>query len=184
MNKEVKKFLNKGFTDEANSKDVYKQKVQDEFDRLMPSPEVLQAYEDVMPGTVTKLLLLMEKEQQHKHAMEQVKYSMQKTANIIAKIFAAFILIVIAFVTLRIAKDSLNHAVMFGSVVFLGIIFSWVLSKLNCLNKSVNKMPKYNALNDKIHSNNHSYEKSNRDQKDSASEASKTNYRKPVFKKK
>jgi len=124
MNKEVKHFfvennqLNK-ITPNLNQS--YMHKVRSEFEGLMPPPEVLHAYEEIMPGTVEKLLGLMEQEQKHKHAMEKARVFMHSKTETIGKMFASFTIIIIAYATIVLSKQSLGHSLIFAAIAFTSI---------------------------------------------------------------
>lgn len=124
MSREVKHFfvennhLNK-ITSNLNHS--YIQKVRSDFEGLMPSPEVLHAYEEIMPGTVEKLLGLMEQEQKHKHAIEKAKVFMHSKTETIGKMFASFTIIIIAYATIVLSKKSLGHSLIFAAIAFASI---------------------------------------------------------------
>ncbi|AVP87136.1 hypothetical protein phytr_1780 [Candidatus Phycorickettsia trachydisci] len=124
MSREVKHFfvednhLNK-ITPNLNHS--YMHKVRNEFEGLMPPPEVLHAYEEIMPGTVEKLLGLMEQEQKHKHAMERAKIFMHSKTETIGKMFASFTIIIIAYATIVLSKKSLGHSLVFAAIAFTSI---------------------------------------------------------------
>ena len=179
MNKETKQFfyhnnaLNKGSLKEVN--DFYTSKVRDEFNEVMPSPEVLYAYEEIMPGTIEKLTALMEKEQKHKHAMEDARLAIHQKADYMGKIFAMVFVFAICYVTLDLAKQSLSHAVIFSSGAFFSIFGISLLSKYKNLKQQLKnpKMPNADAER-RFEGNN----------QDSNWKNNKSNYRKPTFKKK
>jgi len=147
MNKEVKRFfvednhLNK-ITPNLNHS--YMQKVRNEFEGLMPLPEVLHAYEEIMPGTVEKLLGLMEQEQRHKHAMEKAKVFMHSKTETIGKMFASFTIIIIAYATIVLSKKSLSHSLVFAAIAFTSIFAVSLVAYLrtNPMPKIVHESPK------------------------------------------
>jgi hypothetical protein len=185
MTKEIKQFfkdgnyLNKGF---ANQNDIYIQKVMEEFADVMPSPEILHAYEDIRPGTLEQILSLMEKEQKHKHIMEGMKMAMQSRADFMGKLFAALIVAIIGYVTIYLSNESLVYAVLFSSVAFFSIFSISLLSywKNNSRNhqrfRPRTNGPNTPQENDSSETNGSKpHWQNNRD---------KGNYRKPIYKKK
>ena len=122
MTKEIKQFfyqnntLNKGF---ANNNQHSKSR--QEFEDLLPAPEVLAAYEEIMPGTMAKLLDLTLQEQNHQHALEQSKALMRARFEMIGKLFFVLTILIIGYVTINLAQSSLTHAVIFSSIAFLSV---------------------------------------------------------------
>jgi uncharacterized membrane protein len=179
MNKETKHFfynnngLNKGSIKEAN--EVYANKVRDDVNDILPSPEIMHAYEEIMPGTMEKLANLMLQEQKHKHAMEEARLNIQSKADFMGKVFAGFFVLAICYVTMELAKQSLNYAVIFSSCAFLSIFGMSMLSKY--------KNFKYYAKNIKA-----PYVENEKRGEHSGQENgwknNKSNYRKPTYKKK
>ena len=180
MNKETKQFfynnnaLNKGYAKEAS--EAYINKVRNEFGNVMPSPEVLYAYEEIMPGTIDKLIALMEKEQNHKHAIENARLVIQKKADYMGKIFAAIFVFAIGYVTLELAKESLNHAVIFSSSAFFGIFGVSFLYKYKGVKQQLKTLVVSNAEGEKVAEGNNN--------QDSNWKNNKSNHRKQTFKKK
>jgi uncharacterized membrane protein len=65
----------------------------------LPPPEVLQAYEEIVPGTTKKLLQMAEREQQHRHAWEDAYLIRQTKSYRIGQLFgfvAALVIIILA----------------------------------------------------------------------------------------
>ncbi len=124
MNQEIKHFfnennnLNKGFLNNRKSASRQSQ----EFEDILPASEVLAVYEEIMPGTMAKLLDLTEQEQVHQHALEQSKMLLRARFEIIGKLFFVLTIAIIGYVTINLAQNSLNHAVIFSSIAFLSIL--------------------------------------------------------------
>jgi len=124
--KEVKSFftednrLNKGYADDATSPrdNFYRRKMSD----TLPPPDVLAMYEEIHPGTFEKLMTVLDKEQKHRHMMDQINAQMQAKAHKMGRVFGFFIICVICYTVLELAKhDMLTSGLIFAGIAFTGI---------------------------------------------------------------
>jgi uncharacterized membrane protein len=184
MTKEVKQFfynnnyLNKGATKLEDN--LYVQKVREEFNTLMPAPEILQAYEEVMPGTISKLINLIEQEQKHKHIVEEIKISMRTKAEFMGRLFSAFTILTIGYVTINLSHQSLNHAIIFAAVAFTSIFGISIVLHYKDLVRNHQKSKHIGKINTP------SVEKNEHHSSDKGQNwhNNQNNYRKPIYKKK
>lgn len=144
--REVKEFfseensLNKGYfqdklsTDENLDNKIYHQKLY----QNMPPIDVMAAYEDLHPGTLTKLLEAVEKEQNHSHIHDLMHIKMNMKAQMLGRIFGLFSIAIIGWVVLSLAKDGM----MIGGLVFAMVAFGSIFATSYILNKgSKNSSP-------------------------------------------
>jgi uncharacterized membrane protein len=93
----------------------------------MPAPESLAKYEDIIPGSAERILVMAEKEQGHRHDMEE-KTSKRQLWLAIFSTFCAFvsILSLIALVVYAIYAESYNSALatIIGAIAAVAGVFS------------------------------------------------------------
>jgi uncharacterized membrane protein len=125
--KEVKSFftednrLNKGYASSVtSSREGYRKNMSD----ALPPPDVLAVYEEMHPGTFEKLLHALEKEQKHRHTMEQINIEMQARAQKMGRVFGLFIICVIGYVVLELAKQGM----LIGGLIFAALAFAGIFS--------------------------------------------------------
>lgn len=73
----------------------------------LPPPEVLEAYEKIMPGTTKKLLQMAEAEQKHRHIWEDAYLVRQTKSYRIGQLFgfiAALVIIILASILAILEK--------------------------------------------------------------------------------
>jgi uncharacterized membrane protein len=186
MTKETKQYftdnnhLNKGFAHEA-----YIDKVREEFNHLMPSPHILQAYEEIKPGTIDKLVQLMEKEQSQKHKIEDLKLAIQGRAIFVGRLFAVLNVCMIGYVTTELAKINLLYSAFFALLAFFSVF--WISISKYRHNLAKNHQGQYDA---KFKYESASTSKDKNDEapknvkKNWGDKNERNNHRKPVFKKK
>ncbi len=96
-----KNNLNKGHAKQGASSEEQQQahELADKYKNLVPPLEIMQEYEAQFPGAFDKLMKLTEKEQAHKHKVQELQIqNSQKWANIVNfSIWAVFIIIVSGF---------------------------------------------------------------------------------------
>ncbi len=128
--REVKSFfnkdnnLNKGYlnnsaikSDESDDKNYYKKLLQN-----MPPIDVMAAYEELNPGTISKLLDAMGKEQSHSHALDNAYNKMNIKAQFLGRICGIFSIIIIAYVVLSLSREGM----MLGGLIFALISFTGI----------------------------------------------------------
>jgi uncharacterized membrane protein len=141
--KENKKFfannnrLNKGHTKVTDSikkfdNNYYNKK----FDHVLPPIDLMEHYEEMYPGTLSKLIAMAEKEQAHKHKMNiksiEVYEEVTKKGRISAIIFIMMVCLSVIILSL------LGHVIIasvFSSSVFLGIGIGSFLSSMKFARK-------------------------------------------------
>ncbi|MES2215219.1 MAG: DUF2335 domain-containing protein [Pseudomonadota bacterium] len=126
--KEVKSFftednrLNKGYTEDTTSlRDGFYRKKMSE---TLPPPDVLAAYEEMHPGTFEKLLFALEKEQKHRHALDQTNIQVQLRAHKMGRLFGFFTICMIGYIVLELSKQGM----LVGGLVFAAIAFAGIFS--------------------------------------------------------
>ena len=103
---------------------------QSKVSSILPSPAMLESYEEVAPGIVDKLVNLVEKEQKHRHDLEEksIKYKIiaaqykevfEKTAGALIGIF----ILLISFFIVRIN--------VFAGIVCCVLCYGFMLAKRN-----------------------------------------------------
>lgn len=135
--REVKSFfiednsLNKGYTTDrslkGNKTSAYYKKLQ----QNLPPVDVITAYEELHPGTLAKLLEVVEKEQKHSQDREHIHHKMHKKATFVGRMFSFFSVLVIGYVTLSLAQSGmLIGGLVFAAMAFIGIFgMSFFMSK-------------------------------------------------------
>ena len=107
-----------------------------EFDHVLPPIDLMEHYEEMYPGTLSKLIAMAEKEQAHKHKMNiksiEVYEEVTKKGRISAIIFIMMVCLSVIILSL------LGHVIIasvFSSSVFLGIGIGSFLSSMKFARK-------------------------------------------------
>jgi Predicted membrane protein len=94
----------------------------------LPSPEILQGFENVLPGAAERILAMAEKEQKNRHNIEQ-KLSAASILSVAFGIGCAFLsVIIIGFLIYQaIEKGDTVTAVSLSSTSLVGVVsmFIW-----------------------------------------------------------
>jgi uncharacterized membrane protein len=116
--------LNKGYSEENNKSYDKQDMLREKLQRDLPPLDVMEEYEAMYPGTFKKMLELWEKEQEYRFDLEQVNMKIQQKANFIGKIFGFFVICVIGFVILELARiNEIMAASIFSVCAFSCIMF-------------------------------------------------------------
>lgn len=126
--REVKSFfiednsLNKGYTNDKLSQESQSSAYYKKLQQNLPPVDVIAAYEELHPGTLAKLLEVVEKEQKHSHDRDRVHNIMHGKATFMGRMFGFFSVLAISYVTLSLAKDGmLMGGLIFAAMAFAGI---------------------------------------------------------------
>ena len=115
--------LNKGYKPERNTYKKPSPKVD------LPDSSILAEYEGMQPGTITKMMEMTAKEQEHRHAIEVIQLKMQKTALRMGRLFAIFSVMAICYTSWSLAVNHMqNEAMMFAAIGFLAITVASVVA--------------------------------------------------------
>ncbi len=91
--------LNKGYLKVSNPKESDNSFYSKKFAHVLPPIDLMVEYEDIYPGTLTKLMVMAEKEQAHRHQMDiksiEVYESVTKKGRISSIIFMIMVCITI-----------------------------------------------------------------------------------------
>lgn len=162
--KEVKSYfnegnaLNKGFA-KSQPSDV-RSKMRAKIDEELPPYEVIAEYEDLYPGISAKMVEMLEKEQQQRHKLEEVKLQMQQKAYNMGRLFAFLIICIFCYVIMQLAFNaSIQMAVIFAAISFSTL---FVIALINRPTKDRNH---HSRENRPFHKKPHFRPKSNRNRK-------------------
>ena len=100
---------------------------------ILPSPAMLESYEEIAPGIVDKLVNLVEKEQKHRHALEEksikCKIIVERYKELFEKIASALIAILILLISFLIAKINI-----FAGMLSCALCYGFLFAKRKCCN--------------------------------------------------
>ena len=90
---------------------------------ILPAPGILESYEEISPGSVSKILELVKKEQSHRQFMEALNIRLNSLALMVGQLIAGFFALSILYYT--------AHFLMAGSIISAVVIaffgFSFLL---------------------------------------------------------
>ncbi|MDJ1407761.1 MAG: DUF2335 domain-containing protein [Candidatus Midichloria sp.] len=113
---------------------------QSKISSILPSPAMLESYEEIAPGIVDKLVNLVEKEQKHRHALEEkaVKYEImfEKYSSVAVKGVSSFIAVLVLLISFLTAKLSLFVGIIFCLSCYAFLFFTEKNKKLSSKNGS------------------------------------------------
>jgi len=108
--KETKSFfannnrLNKGYGKSQNPRELSNVFYRKKFEHILPPIELLEEYENILPGTMDKVIKMAEKEQDHRHLIDirniEIQESTIKKSKIYALIFMGFVCVAVVFLTI------------------------------------------------------------------------------------
>jgi uncharacterized membrane protein len=114
---------NKRFNNDRNQRD-YGFRSEPRAHNILPSPGILESYEEIAPGSVNKILEMAKLEQEHRHIWEN-KYlkSMAYTTRVGQLLgFALAIILIYSSMALSLEKnDLLASVIVFSGFAFLMI---------------------------------------------------------------
>lgn len=117
--------------------------LQEEYSGPIPHPSAMREYEAILPGSADRILVMAEKQQEHRMEMEKKAISAQLSHNKRGQIFGFvifFISIVVAIV-FAARLDMKEFAGIFLSVTMISLISIFVLGKRDS-NKDLSKKRK------------------------------------------
>ena len=118
--------LNKGYRKEHGSSDRHHAKSLS----ALPDLGVLEQYEELQPGIVQKLLEMAQKEQSHKHSMEEIAAKMQQVSIRMGRFFGIVTVLAICYVTVSLAMNNMIfEAMIFAAMGFSAIAISACVGK-------------------------------------------------------
>lgn len=129
--KQTKKFfdsnrLNKGYNaeainDRANDNSFLRKK----YEHILPPLDVVSEYEEVAPGTLSKLISMAESEQSHRHKMEIKAADDAIILEKVSRLSAILVMIVLSIASLLmvVATSFLSGMIFFGtSLLFIASV--------------------------------------------------------------
>lgn len=126
--------LNRGYTEIKNpnlsnnnlsNNGIYNKK----FQHLLPPLEVISAYEDIYPGTLSKIIAMAEREQMHRHKFELAQ--IEANGSIITrgqKLSLLTMLIICLTIVMLTFVGSIQIAAIFGFGAFLVVGTSTIMA--------------------------------------------------------
>ena len=97
---------------------------------ILPSPAILESYEEIHPGMVAKLIKIVEKEQSHRHLLERIKLRYNILASHLAKTIKVSFLGLLSIFTLYSVLSLQNIGSFSGiliSILMIGFL-TWIFS--------------------------------------------------------
>lgn len=88
---------------------------------MLPSPAILESYEEVRPGTVDDLVAMVKKEQKHRHAYENKMLQAQIYTKRFGQLLAFTLAIIIIYSAISFASDAMYY--MAAAVLVCGFGF-------------------------------------------------------------
>jgi uncharacterized membrane protein len=114
--------LNKGYRSENKlaTKATFKVGAAD-----LPEASVLAAYEEMQPGTISKMIEMTAKEQEHRHNIELLHLKMQKIGVRMGRLFAIFAVMAICYTAYAMSAHNMQkEAVIFACIGFVAMAIS------------------------------------------------------------
>lgn len=103
---------------------------------LIPSPAILESYEEIAPGSTNKILELLEKEQKHRHSLELRKLrNISYTRNILQLISGVIAICIIYSSILLTTKYDRTGLAVFMFIAGFACILTMNLANLSSLVK-------------------------------------------------
>ncbi len=99
---------------------------------MLPSPALLESYEEIAPGSIEKFIEMVGKEQEYRHQMLDKQLGIMKITNIIGHLMMAAMVLAILWVAVLLVKDynqpmvaSMVAAAGFGFLSLLKLMQSY-----------------------------------------------------------
>ena len=130
--------LNKGYRVDNKKSKTY---INENIKKILPPIEVLEAYEEVCPGALDKLIQMARQEQQHSHALDRAYIRIHRNIGVLGKLCNILIVIAVSSITLKLISYNMAiHGMVFaGTAFFLVMLISMYLNKGKlCQNKKNN----------------------------------------------
>lgn len=92
----------------------------------IPPPESLEKYNDIVPGAAERIIGMAEKEQVHRHTIEERQTKDRKTLMVLSVIGSAFVAILLVCAIIYAIYKGANAyqvALMIGAV---GLVIKWI----------------------------------------------------------
>lgn len=103
---------------------------------MLPSPAILESYEEVRPGTVDDLVTMVKKEQKHRHAHEAKMLQAQIYTTRFGQLLAFTLAIIIIYSAISFASDEMYYMAALVLVCGFGFLSSvHFIPKLLCRKK-------------------------------------------------
>ncbi|CAK6544657.1 MAG: hypothetical protein IRF16MM_00795 [Candidatus Midichloria mitochondrii] len=113
---------------------------QSKISSILPSPAMLESYEEIAPGIVDKLVDLVEKEQKHRHSLEEkalkCEIMFEKCSLVAVKGVSSLIAVLVLLISFLAAKLSLFVGMIFCLSCYTFLFFIEKNKKLNSKNRS------------------------------------------------
>lgn len=96
----------------------------------IPAPEILQRYDQILPGAAERILIMAEEDAKHEHALEKSVLHLASEEVKRGQLYG-LIIGVLAFVTsiIALALGSENTAIALGSTTVVGLVAVFVIGK-------------------------------------------------------
>ena len=157
--KETKSFfdnnrLNKGYSRIHNPKQSDANIIRKQYMHVLPPVDMLEAYEELNPGSLEKIFAMAEKEQHHRHSVDLLAVKKHDKAMRMGRMSALILVAIISITTLMLViAESIIAAAIFAISAFACIIIISYCYSASC---STNKELGRNHHNTKIKSSKHS----------------------------
>ncbi len=128
--------LNKGYLKISNPKEHDNTFYYKKFVHILPPIDLIEEYENIYPGTLTKLITMVEKEQIHRHQMDIKSVESYESFIKKGRISSIIFMIIVCITTIVLAV--LEHfmiASIFIISVFLGIGIALFLSSIKLVKR-------------------------------------------------
>lgn len=123
--REIKTFfvednrLNKGYSEDNIKSFDKKNYLREKLQNDLPPQDIMAAYEELHPGTFKKMLELFEKEQKHRHSIDELNLRIQQKAYTLGRFFGFFIICAIGYVVIQlVAINEIIAAGIYASLAF------------------------------------------------------------------
>jgi len=124
---------------------------------ILPSPAMLESYEEIAPGIVDKLITLVQKEQAHRHKLEEnnlrYKSIAEKYCHIIDKLISSVVALLIILISFFALKINVIAGIVFCVLCYSFLFFKIKRKKNIDASKESAKIENkpVNAINDQKH---------------------------------
>lgn len=123
--------LNKGYAKIIDPHQPDHRFYRKKFEHILPPLELLDEYETLHPGMITRLIAMSEKEQLHRHQLEMKNIETYKNLVKKGRVSSIGFIIILAIITALFAKyNNCMVAIVFASATLLALVTS-ILIYLN-----------------------------------------------------
>lgn len=99
---------------------------------ILPSPAILESYEEISPGMVDKLVEMVEKEQKHRHRLEERKLRANKSIFIVGQFLSLLLAIAVLVATLMLVNNNNPYIAIVVAISGFGFLSAMVALSKSC----------------------------------------------------